>query len=108
LALVVLAHQMQLLLELQTAVILFLVLLLLQAEVVVVVVQRPQVLGVLVAAVQTEQMQVEPQVHQAKETLVVALQAQGRLTSLPLAVVVQARLVQVLAQVGRPAPVVLV
>ena len=92
----------------QAVVIQFLALLLLQAEVVAVVVERPLVLAVQAVVAQMEQMQVGPQVHQAKETLVVALQAQGRLTSLPLAVVVQARLVQVLAQVGRPAPVVLV
>jgi hypothetical protein len=92
----------------QAAVIQFLALLLLQAEVVVVVAESPQVLVVQAVVAQMVQMQVGPQVHQAKETLVVALQAQDRQTSLPLAVVVRVRRVQVLAQVAHPALVVLV
>jgi hypothetical protein len=89
-------------------VILYLALLLLQVEVAVVVAERPQVLVAQVAVAQTEQMQVGPQVHQAKETLVVVHQAQDRQTSLPLAVAARVRRVQVWAQVARPARVVLV
>ena len=84
----------------QAAVIQFLALLLLQAEVVVVVAESPQVLVVQVVVDQTEQMQVEPQVQQDKETLVVALRAQERQTLPPQVVVVQARLVQELVQVA--------
>jgi hypothetical protein len=51
---------------------------------------------------------VEPQVQQVKETLVVALRSQERQTLPPLVVVVQARLVQELAQVALLGPVVLV
>jgi len=98
--LVGLGRQVQLLLALQAAVILCLVQLHLLAEVGVVVLQRPQVLVVQVVVAQMVQMQVGPQVHQAKEMLVVVHQAQEHQTLPPLAGVVRARLVQELAQVA--------